>query len=367
MSIRICAALPLQRMDNLTIEKNNRQVANWLIAGVIMIMIQVLLGGITRLTESGLSITEWKPITGALPPLNDAAWQVEFDKYRTTDQFKYVHQDFSISDFKFIFFWEWAHRQWARIMGLVFITGFVYFLARKKFNRSMIMPMAILFVLGALQGAIGWIMVKSGLVPEKYFVGHVELTTHFIAALILLGYTLWFACSLLPSMQQKLINPRLKNILSLLMVLFFFQLIYGGFMAGLRAAETAPTWPDINGNMVPNGMNEMSPWISNLVNNNIAIHFIHRGLAYLLLVIVVVFYFRSGNIPGNQTFKRYRTALLLLILLQVMLGIFTVLNATNNNAFIWLGVSHQFTAMLLVICMVCLWYIVKRKVADAGN
>ena len=353
-------------MDNLTTAKNNRQVANWLIAGVIMIMIQVLLGGITRLTESGLSITEWKPITGALPPLNDAAWQVEFDKYRTTDQFKYVHQDFSISDFKFIFFWEWAHRQWARLMGLVFIAGFVYFLTRKKFNRSMIMPMAILFILGALQGAIGWIMVKSGLVPEKYFVGHVELTTHFIAALILLGYTLWFACSLLPSMQKKVVNPRLKNMLSLLLFIFFFQLIYGGFMAGLKAAQTAPTWPDINGSMVPNGMQELSPWISNLVNNNLLIHFIHRGLAYLLLAIVVIFYIRSGNIPVNQTFRRYRKALLFLILLQVMLGIFTVLNATNNHSFIWLGVSHQFTAMLLVICMVCLWYIVRRKVAD-GN
>jgi cytochrome c oxidase assembly protein subunit 15 len=278
-----------------------------------------------------------------------------------------VHQDFSISDFKFIFFWEWAHRQWARIMGLVFLTGFVYFLARKKFNRSMVMPMAILFILGALQGAIGWIMVKSGLVPEKYFVGHVELTTHFIAALILLGYTLWFACSLLPSMQLKVISPRLKNMLSLLLFIFFFQLIYGGFMAGLRAAVTAPTWPDINGSMVPKGMQDLSPWISNLVNNNLAIHFIHRGLAYLLLVIVVIFYARSGNIPANQTFRRYRTALLLLILLQVMLGILTVLNATNNSSFIWLGVSHQFTAMLLVICMVCLWYLVRRKVAGAGH
>src|SRR3954465_6531450 len=126
---------------------SSRGVAIWLLIGVGMIVIQVVLGGITRLTESGLSITEWKPITGALPPLNDAAWQIEFEKYRTTDQFKYVHENFSLHDFKFIFFWEWAHRLWARLMGAVFIIGFIYFLVRKKFNSQMILPMIILFLL----------------------------------------------------------------------------------------------------------------------------------------------------------------------------------------------------------------------------
>ena len=348
-------------MNDLDPEKNNRQVAIWLLTGVGMIMIQVLLGGITRLTESGLSITEWKPITGALPPLDDVAWQIEFEKYRHTDQFRYVHQSFSLSDFKFIFFWEWAHRLWARLMGLVFLAGFIYFLFRKKFNRSMIMPMVVLFTLGALQGAIGWIMVKSGLVPEKYFVGHVELTVHFIAALILLGYTLWFALGLLPSMKQHIYHSGLKNIILFMLLILFFQLIYGGFMAGLKAAVTAPTWPDINGQAFPSSFNELSPWIQNLVRNKLAIHFIHRGLAYLLLVIVCLFYFRSGNINGNPAFKKLRTVLPVLIILQVMLGIFTVLNAANNHYFIWLGVFHQFTAMLLVICIITLVYVVRKK------
>lgn len=234
-------------------ERNNRQVAIWLLIGVGMIVIQVLLGGITRLTESGLSITEWKPITGALPPMNDAAWQIEFEKYRTTDQFKYVHQDFSMSDFKFIFFWEWFHRQWARLMGVVFLVGFVYFLARRKFNRNMIAPMILLFLLGALPGTIGWIMVKSGLVPEKFYVGHIELTTHFIAAMLLLVFTLWVAMSLLPAFNEKLYSNPVKKWLSVLIVLLFVQLIYGGFMAGLKAAATAPTWPSINGRMSPFG------------------------------------------------------------------------------------------------------------------
>lgn len=348
-------------MDNLNIEKNNEQVANWLLLGVGMIIIQVLLGGITRLTESGLSITEWKPITGALPPLNDAAWQVEFEKYRTTDQFKYVHQGFSLHDFKFIFFWEWAHRLWARLMGLVFLAGFIYFLAKKKFNRGMVAPMISLFILGALQGAIGWLMVKSGLVPEKYFVGHIELTTHFIAALILLGYTLWFALSLLPSMKEKVYSSSLKNTLYAILIMLFFQLVYGGFMAGLRAAASAPTWPDINGSFIPPTFSELSPWMQNLINNKLAIHFIHRGLAYFLLVSVVYFYIRSAKISGSSPFQKSRALLLILVIAQAILGILTVLNATTPAAFVWLGVLHQFTAMLLVICMISLLFLVRKR------
>ena len=191
--------------ENLMKEKNDRLISRWLWIGVFMIIIQVVLGGITRLTESGLSITEWKPITGALPPMGDAAWQIEFEKYRGTDQFKYVHQHFSMSEFKFIFFWEWFHRLWARFMGLVFVAGFLYFIVKKKFTKKLIAPMVILFILGGIQGAIGWIMVSSGLVPEKYFVGHIELTSHLIAALILLVYTCWFALSL-SSLKKEKIN-----------------------------------------------------------------------------------------------------------------------------------------------------------------
>src|SRR6185436_1972273 len=140
-------------MYSITEQRNNKQVAIWLLMGVGMIIIQVLIGGVTRLTESGLSITEWKPVTGALPPLNDAAWQAEFDRYKVTDQFKYVHQNFSLSEFKSIFFWEWFHRVWARLMGLVFLVGFIYFLLKRKFKKEMIIPMIILFILGAIQGA----------------------------------------------------------------------------------------------------------------------------------------------------------------------------------------------------------------------
>jgi len=348
-------------MNTLQQQRSQRQIAYWLLIGVGMIIIQVLLGGITRLTESGLSITEWKPITGTLPPLNDAAWQIEFDKYKGTDQFKYVHQYFTLSEFKFIFFWEWFHRTWARLMGLVFLIGFVYFLVKGKFEKRMIKPMIILFVLGGLQGFIGWFMVKSGLVPEKYFVGHVELTTHFIAALGLLCYTLWFALSLIVKEEQKVQDTGLKNFLLLILGVLFFQLIYGGFMAGLRAAISAPTWPDINGSMVPAAISELSPFAKNLVANPITIHFIHRGLAYLLTVLIGIWWYMSKTVANKKLFSRLRIVVMLLVLLQVLLGILTVLNATYANRLVLLGVSHQFVAMVLLMIVVSLLFVVRRK------
>ena len=348
-------------MQHELIQKNNRQVAIWLLIGVGMIIIQVLLGGITRLTESGLSITEWKPITGALPPLNDSAWQAEFDKYKLTDQFKYVHQNFSLSDFKFIFFWEWFHRQWARLMGMVFITGFIYFLARKKFNKGMIRPMIILFLLGALQGAIGWIMVKSGLVPEKYFVGHVELATHFIAAMGLLAYTLWFALGLIVQTAQRIVNKHLFKWLVFILSVLILQLIYGAFMAGLKAGQSAPTWPDMNGTVIPPTINEMVPFYKNLLNNNITVQFIHRGLAYLLLIAIFYWWFRSRRINTSKLFLKLRASFVLIVFLQVLLGVLTVLNAINPATLVWYGVAHQFTGMLLLMVTISLLFVVRKK------
>src|SRR5665647_121501 len=229
------------------LQKNSsKYIARWLFAGVIMIMVQILLGGITRLTESGLSITEWKPITGALPPLNPAQWMAEFNKYKHTDQFRYMNSDFTLSNFKSIFFWEWFHRTWARLMGLVFLVGFFYFLIRKQFRQDTVIPFIILFLLGIMQGAIGWIMVESGLVPERMFVGHIQLATHFMAALLLLCYTLWFALSLSVSAKQISINKGLRKTMLIIFCVLFIQLIYGAFMACLHAATAAPTWPMIN-------------------------------------------------------------------------------------------------------------------------
>ena len=221
--------------------------------------------------------------------------------------------------------------------------------------------MIILFLLGGVQGFLGWFMVKSGLVPEKYFVGHIELTTHFIAALGLLCYTLWFALSLLIKEEQKLISRGLHQFLLLILSVLFFQLIYGGFIAGLRAAISAPTWPDINGSLIPSTMNELSPFTKNLLSNPITIHFIHRSLAYLLLVLIGIWWFKSKSIRDNKLFAKLRLTVFLLVFLQVLLGIFTVLNATYPSRLVILGVSHQFVAMFLLMVIVTLLFVVRKK------
>ncbi|MBU3713424.1 MAG: heme A synthase [Ferruginibacter sp.] len=342
-------------MNEKNLQKNNRQVAIWLLIGVGMIVIQVVLGGITRLTESGLSITEWKPITGALPPLSEAAWQQEFEKYKNIDQFKYFHQHYTLSDFKFIFFWEWAHRFWARLIGLVFAAGFIYFIIKKKMNASMIKPMIILFLLGGIQGAIGWIMVKSGLVPEKYFVGHVELTTHFIAALILLFYTLWFALRLLPSFKEKIKDKAISTILNLLLVLVFFQLVFGGFMAGLKAAPIGSSWPLIN---LPANFDDII----------YCTHFFHRGIAYVLFFAGILFFVKGKKFAHASLFNRLRWGFFLFLLIQVLLGISTLMSASSintetgkNTLFVILGVTHQFIAMVLVMYLCALRFLVRSS------
>jgi len=337
----------------------SKPIAIWLLIGVAMIMIQVLLGGITRLTESGLSITEWKPLTGILPPLNIVEWQAEFDKYKNTDQFRYIHADFTLNDFKFIFFWEWFHRLWARLLGIVFLVGFVYFLIRKKIKKEMIIPMIILFLLGALQGLVGWIMVKSGLVPEKMFVGHIQLATHFIAALVLLCYTFWFALSLLIPKEKPVINSSLKKFTITIVCILVIQLIYGAFMSGLKAATAAPTWPDMNGMMVPDQINNLSPWWKNLVENKITIQLIHRSLAYLLTILVFIWTIKARKFNGNDLFNKTKWMPLFFILIQVVLGILTVIRSPFGNNLVWFGLAHQFTAMLFLISMMWMIFLVR--------
>jgi cytochrome c oxidase assembly protein subunit 15 len=350
-------------MSSVLLERNQRQVSRWLLAGVAMLIIQVLLGGITRLTESGLSITEWNPITGALPPLSDSAWQAEFAKYRQTDQFRFVHQSFSLSDFKFIYFWEWFHRLWARLLGMVFLIGFFYFLLRRKLTKESVMPMIILFLLGILQAAIGWIMVKSGLVPQMYFVGHVELATHFLAANILLAYTLWFALDLLPSFNEKIYSASLRRILWLLVVLITVQFLYGALMAGLKAGSTAPTWPDINGAFIPAFLNEKPTLIDNLFNNKIMVQFLHRSGAYIIFLLVHVFYFLSASFTSHKVFARLRKSLLAIVWIQLLLGIATVMHAANPDALVWWGVAHQLTGILFLICILSVLHLVRRPTA----
>ena len=346
---------------------DHRAVATWICIGVAMLVVQVMLGGITRLTGSGLSITEWNIATGAMPPFNQRQWLTEFDKYRQTPQFRFINSDFTLSDFKFIFFWEWFHRLWARLVGVVFIIGFVYLLIRKKFRPEMIRPLLILFLLGALQGAVGWIMVKSGLTGDAIYVQPTKLAMHFIFALGLIGYTMWFALELLTPRGQIVRNNRLRLFTLFILLLLVLQLLFGALMAGYKAASAAPTWPTINGEWIPDALLKSKLSLVSLIDNKVIIHFVHRMLAYLLFVFVVLWSVAaSSRSRMSSLFSRVKNLPLLVVLVQVVLGICTVLAGAQIVPgkwvlFDWLALAHQLTGMVFFLVMIAMLFFVRGK------
>ena len=346
--------------------KAQKAVATWIYIGVAMLLIQVILGGITRLTGSGLSITEWNVLTskGFLPPLNEQQWLAEFSKYKQTPQYQLLNADFTIHNFKFIYFWEWFHREWAKLIAVVFITGFVYLLAKKYMKPAMIKPLLILFLLGAIQGAIGWIMVKSGLTDDMVYVKPLKLALHFVFALVLICYAWWFALQLSVPKEQTVKNITLRRCSWLILAVLFFQLIYGALMAGHKAATAAPTWPTINGSWVPAHL--LTPAV-NLVENKITVHFIHRGLAYVLIILTAAFTIQAQKINGATTaFLKTKWLPVLLILLQAILGILAVIASPSIvpnhwGGFDWLAQLHQVVAMLYLLSMVWMLFIVRGR------
>jgi cytochrome c oxidase assembly protein subunit 15 len=342
--------------------RSNRIIANWIFLGVGMLIIQVVLGGITRLTGSGLSITQWKPIMGALPPLNQAEWQDAFAKYQEIAQYKYLNTHFTLPDFKFIFFWEWFHRLWARLIGVAFAIPFIYFLAKKWIQPWMVKPLVILFILGGLQGAIGWIMVKSGLNDEDLYVSHIRLAVHFIAAMVLICYALVFGLMLVVKQQDKVADAPLYKLTLGIIGLLVFQLLYGAFMAGLKAASAASTWPSINGSYLPK--------LGNVFHDRIAIHFIHRTLAYVLFVLIAVWWFKARRHTASAAFNKAKHWPFILVWLQVLLGIAAVLTSTkivlgSFGVFEWIAQLHQVVGMLLLLALVGVAYILHNSTKKA--
>lgn len=350
------------------LDRSDKKVAIWLLVGVVMTIIQIVLGGITRLTGSGLSITEWNIITGILPPLNEPAWMIEFDKYRQTPQFQLLNFEFTLKDFKFIFFWEWFHRVWARSIGIVFAVGFIWFLWKKAFKKTMIKPLVVLFILGALQGAVGWIMVASGLTGDAVYVKPTRLALHFILALGLLSYTFWVALNFLINKSQLVQNNKARKYTFFILVILLFQLMYGALMAGHKAANIAATWPTINGEWIPDKLFKDQPLVLNFIDNTILIHFIHRGLAYVMTIIIIIWTKQLRKISGLSVFNVARNIPMILVLLQVILGITSVLLSTSIipgswGIFEWMAQLHQLTGMLLLLSIMMLLFIVRSEKA----
>jgi cytochrome c oxidase assembly protein subunit 15 len=342
-----------------------------------MLLIQVILGGITRLTGSGLSIAEWQVVTGALPPLNQGQWLDEFHKYQHTPQYYLLNSDFTLADYKFIFFWEWFHRFWARLVGVVFLVGFVWLLVKREIKSWMVRPLVILFLLGALQGAIGWIMVASGLTGDAIYVAPTRLALHFVFALGLIVYAFWFALQLSVRDEARLSIRRpasaagsavrletVRRWTVIILILLFFQLLYGALMAGHKAANVAATWPDINGSFLPPGAFSQHPLLHDLLGNKLTVHFIHRGLAYVLFFCVIawtVIAVRLKTVP--PFFHSLRWLPLGLITLQIVLGITTVLTSPGIIprqwvTFDWLAQLHQVVGLLFLLTMTGMLYLV---------
>jgi cytochrome c oxidase assembly protein subunit 15 len=348
-------------------QPNSRAVANWILLGVFLLFVQVMLGGITRLTGSGLSITEWDLVTGAFPPLNQQQWTAAFDKYKQTRQFQLLHADFTLSDFKFIFFWEWVHRLWARLIGVIFLLGFGWLLWKKKIKKEMVKPLLILFLLGGLQGAVGWLMVVSGLTGDAIYVLPTRLALHFVFALGLICYTCWFALFLLIPKRQIVNNNPLRSWTVAIIFLLFFQLLFGALMAGHKAAAAAPSWPTINGYWLPSSLFTLSPLPINFIENKITIHFIHRGLAYLLFIAVLVWTLKAVRPASRSDYLHKTRGLpLMMLLVQIILGIIAVLSspgiiANSWGLFDWIALLHQTTGMLFLLTMVYMLYLVKPE------
>jgi heme a synthase len=357
-------------MNTISLEQRaNRAVSNWIFLGVIMLLVQVVLGGVTRLTGSGLSITEWNVVTGALPPLNDQQWQIEFNKYQQTPQYRLLNIDFSLTDFKFIFFWEWFHRLWARLIAVAFVVGFVYLLSKKYIKKEIVNPLLILFLLGALQGAIGWIMVASGLTGDAVYVRPTRLAMHFIFALALICYAFWLGLRLKVPAQNRINQPSLYSWAWVLVVILFVQLIFGALMAGHKAATAAPTWPTINGSWVPDGLLKEEPVTLNFFENKVTIHFMHRGLAYALLILIIIYSVKVFRIrSASKIFSQARRMPLILVTVQVLLGILSVLTSTSIvpnrwGTFEWMAQLHQITGMLLLLSLVAMLFLTRRQLS----
>jgi len=355
------------------VNRSNKLVATWLLVGVVMTVIQFVLGGVTRLTGSGLSITEWEVITGALPPLSEQAWLIEFEKYKQTPQFQLLNFEFDLENFKYIFFWEWFHRLWARIIGLVFAGGFIWFLVAKHFKKEMVRPLVVLFFLGIMQGAIGWIMVASGLEGDAVYVKPTRLALHFIFALGLLSYTFWFALQLsvpqtalqIPAGMHQAVNKAKKFNLAILAFLVL-QLMYGALMAGHKAAMVAPTWPTINGDYLPGNLFSDPNFFLNFIENKILVHFMHRGVAYILLVLVIYWTVQLYRINGSSFFNRIKIFPILLVVLQVLLGIASLLYARSIipgvwGIFEWMAQIHQLVGMSLLLSLVATYYVMRAQ------
>ena len=345
--------------------KYTKLIRNWLLLGLIMLIGQVILGGITRLTGSGLSITRWEVITGVIPPLNAEEWLQAFELYKQTPQFHKINSSFNIADFKFIYFWEYFHRLWVRSLGFIFLIPFVIFVVKKQINFYLIKRLGIVVLLTILTASAGWIMVQSGLVNRPW-VNAYKLTIHFILAILVIAAMVKTVADVYNLGSNRLINS--KKIVSVGIAITFIQMIFAGLMSGMRAGLYYPSWPDMNGEFIPAVLLNSENWNwGNMINYDsylfapAFIQFSHRILAYILLVFTIYMFFKLKN-KVKKTGGFWLNGSLILILVQVVLGILTVINVEGKIP-LFLGVSHQLIGLLYFMSLLFLNYTLRKHKA----
>ena len=319
----------------------DRAVATWLLVVCALVFAMVVLGGVTRLTGSGLSMVDWRPVVGWLPPLSDAEWQASFEMYQQSPEFQKINFDMGVDDYKGIFWLEYLHRLLGRVIGVAFLLPFLVFAARGYIQRHDWPKYLLMFVLGGLQGVLGWYMVKSGLVDNPH-VSQYRLTAHLVAAFTIYAYMLWVALTLLNPVASPTRHPLYRRTFWVT-VLISITIVSGGFVAGLKAGKIYNTFPLMGEHWIPPGLAALEPWWRNLTENMTTVQFDHRLLAIATFVVVVLYWLaaRKADLPTRA--KKASNALLHTAILQVALGITTLMLAVP----IFLGAAHQAIAMLL--------------------
>ena len=326
----------------------DRRVQLWLYAVAALVVAMITVGGATRLTDSGLSITEWKPILGAIPPLTEAHWLEAFAKYREIPEYHLVNKGMSLEEFKFIYWWEWGHRFLGRIIGLAFALPLAVFWLRGDLRPGFGKKCAGVLVLGAIQGGIGWYMVKSGLV-DRVDVSHYRLALHLTVAFLILSLVVWLAVSLDPEEPRPLVPASSERRLATLLVpLILAQVVLGAFVAGLKGGLVHNTWPLMDGGFVPSDWGALSPWWHNIIENPAAAQFHHRLMAYLVVGLVLAHAWVLLSHPRDARLKTSAVLLASAVLAQTALGVWTLLARVPVS----LGVAHQgFAAILLILAV----------------
>lgn len=341
------------RLDRAATRQSRRLVAIWLFAVAGMIMVMIVLGGVTRLTGSGLSIMEWAPLMGTLPPLSEAEWHRLFALYQETAQYALINHDIGLSGFKNIFWLEWTHRLWGRLIGCVFLLPLIWFAATFRLEPRLLPRFAVLFVLGALQGAVGWLMVASGFEPDATSVSPYRLVIHLVLALSLYSAIVWTGLSVLRPVQRPLpAPPALRILAGACVVLVALTIVAGGFVAGLHAGLTYNTFPLMDGNLIPSGYASLQPFARNLTENIAAVQFDHRLLATLTLIMVTLLA-ACGPLGGLS--QPLLASLAVAVGCQYLLGVSTLLFVVP----IPLAVLHQFGALMLLTAVL----VVEHRIA----